>query len=142
MDDKSSWKKMEMDSSDDYSSSRAWRFGNAFYCRWHKFYVDYYRFFSQKLNDAASSTRIGLDMQIDELAKVLWLSSTLFFIVGGYWLLRVLLLQNFANNFIHKLFFSVVFERSYHECNRWCGIHSTSQDCFAVCRFCLGHSVQ
>jgi hypothetical protein len=45
--------------------------------------------FSEKLSDAMSSSRMGLDMQIDELAKVLWLSATLFFIVGGYWLLRV-----------------------------------------------------
>ena len=45
--------------------------------------------FSEKLSDAMSSSRLGLDMQIDELAKVLWLSATLFFIVGGYWLLRV-----------------------------------------------------
>jgi AAA family ATP:ADP antiporter len=29
-------------------------------------------------------------MQIDELSKVLWLSITVFFIVGGYWLLRSL----------------------------------------------------
>ena len=30
------------------------------------------------------------DMDTDELVRVLWLSSTLFFVVGGYWLLRSL----------------------------------------------------
>ena len=30
------------------------------------------------------------DLSGDELLKVLWLSGTLFFIVGGYWLLRSL----------------------------------------------------
>ncbi len=30
------------------------------------------------------------DLDGDDLLKVLWLSSTLFFVVGGYWLLRSL----------------------------------------------------
>lgn len=30
------------------------------------------------------------DLEGDDLMRVLWLSSTLFFIVGGYWLLRSL----------------------------------------------------
>lgn len=30
------------------------------------------------------------DLSGDDLLRVLWLSSTLFFVVGGYWLLRSL----------------------------------------------------
>ena len=34
--------------------------------------------------------RVTGDLDGDELLRVLWLSSTLFFVVGGYWLLRSL----------------------------------------------------
>lgn len=34
--------------------------------------------------------RVTGDLDGDELLKVLWLSATLFFVVGGYWLLRSL----------------------------------------------------
>ena len=34
--------------------------------------------------------RITGDLEGDDLLRVLWLSSTLFFVVGGYWLLRTL----------------------------------------------------
>jgi hypothetical protein len=34
--------------------------------------------------------KISGDLEGDDLLKVLWLSGTLFFIVGGYWLLRSL----------------------------------------------------
>jgi len=73
--EKASWKRMEMNaglSTEDFASSRAWRYLN------------------DKLSESFSVSRIGIDMQIDELTRVLWLSSTLFFIVGGYWLLRSL----------------------------------------------------
>ena len=39
--------------------------------------------------DQVSKSVIG-DLEGDDLLKVIWLSSTLFFIVGGYWLLRSL----------------------------------------------------
>ena len=76
--------------------------------------------FSEKLSDAMSSSRMGVDMQIDELAKVLWLSATLFFIVGGYWLLRVCLLRFLLldNRVIH-LHVILVSQRSHNERNRW-----------------------
>lgn len=34
--------------------------------------------------------RVTGDLEGDDLLKVMWLSGTLFFIVGGYWLLRSL----------------------------------------------------
>ena len=39
--------------------------------------------------DQVSKSVIG-DLEGDDLLRVIWLSSTLFFIVGGYWLLRSL----------------------------------------------------
>lgn len=39
--------------------------------------------------DQASKSVIG-DLEGDDLLRVMWLSTTLFFIVGGYWLLRSL----------------------------------------------------
>lgn len=34
--------------------------------------------------------RVTGDLEGEDLIRVLWLSSTLFFVVGGYWLLRSL----------------------------------------------------
>ena len=39
--------------------------------------------------DQVSKSVIG-DLEGDDLLRVMWLSTTLFFIVGGYWLLRSL----------------------------------------------------
>jgi AAA family ATP:ADP antiporter len=39
---------------------------------------------------ARVTNRVTGDMDADELLRVAWLSSTLFFVVGGYWLLRSL----------------------------------------------------
>lgn len=36
------------------------------------------------------SSRVTGNLEGEDLIRVLWLSSTLFFVVGGYWLLRSL----------------------------------------------------
>jgi hypothetical protein len=92
--DNAPWQRMNVsvgDESSTLSSSRAWRLTLHSYCVciFTTILCDLCRYFSEKLSEANLSSRLGIDMQIDELTRVLWLSGTLFFIVGGYWLLRV-----------------------------------------------------
>lgn len=85
------------------------------------------------------------DLEGEDLLRVLWLSSTLFFIVGGYWLLRslkdpIMSVINGVSNWMHVVVNPVA--ALTQQLNEYLGgVYTAGKDSIFIRRVRTGHSM-